>query len=50
MLRTVTNGIAVTLDRIVILLEDDKGRFNRAKLMNIGAKFAFSQMNQKCEI
>ena len=33
---------------ILIIEQEDKGRFNRAKLMNIGAKFAFSQMNQKC--
>ena len=33
---------------ILIVEQEDKGRFNRAKLMNIGAKFAFSQMNQRC--
>ena len=33
---------------ILIIEQEDEGRFNRAKLMNVGAKMAFTQMNQKC--
>ena len=32
----------------MIIEQEDKGRFNRAKLLNIGAKIAMTQMEQKC--
>ena len=33
---------------ILIVEQKDSAKFNRAKLMNVGAKFAVSHLTQKC--